>query len=292
MGITTLTVNRRMAGHRVAARKGSPYPLYAAIRKYGFENMVVEELHSSRDIEELYALEVAAISEHNSESPKGYNLTSGGGGTLGHRVSEEHRAAISARMLARWDDPDFVAMLRQKSKDAALNQSPEHRAAFIAGGRAYWTPETRAERGELMSRKQKALWADPAYRAKTLAAVQAGGVTPESRARISAGVAEARAKQTPERRREIAMAAVAGRAAKRAEIENLPVEERDRIKAELSAAKSAATKAGRAAKKAARTPEEEAVVRERYRQAALRRTPEQLQKMKAARIEAMRERIT
>lgn len=271
VGITTLTVNRRMSGHRTAARQGSPYPLHAAIRKHGFDAMQVEVLNKSCDLAELHALEVETIAKLNTEAPNGYNLTAGGEGTVGHIKSDAERQALSQRMSARWGDPDFVAMRKRNSRETASTQSPAQQVAFQAGARAYWTPETRAKRATETAVRQKALWADPVYRAKTSSAIQEGLRKPESRAKISVGVSAARAKQTPERRREIAMLGVAARAAKQSKIDTLPPEERDRIKAELSAAKSAATKAGRAAKKAARTPEEDAAIRERYRQAAIRR---------------------
>lgn len=292
VGITTLTVNRRMTGHRTAARQGSPYPLHAAIRKHGFDAMRVEVLNTSRDLAALHALEIETIAKLNTEAPNGYNLTAGGEGTTGHVVSDEHREAIGQRMSERWDDPDFVAMRKRNSSETAkrMNADPAHKAKLQAGARAYWTPEKYAERGKVVAPKQRALWADPEFKSRALAAMQEGLRKPESRAKISTGVSAARAKQTPERRREIAQMAVAARAVKRAEIDALPAEERDRIKAELSAAKSAVTKAGRAAKKAARTPEQEAETRERYRQAALRRTPEQQEKLNAARALAFAKR--
>lgn len=287
VGITTQPLNRRMAGHRISAKQGSPYPLHAAIRKHGFGAMQVEVLNATRDSDELHKLEIETIASLNTRAPNGYNLTDGGEGTAGHTKSDVERQALSSRMIDRWDDPEFVAMRKQKSKEVALNQSPERLAAFQAGAKAYWTPETRAKRAAETGARQKLLWADPEYRARHTERLVALNKDPIKRAKISAGVTKARSKQTPERRREIALAGVAASAAKRAKIEALPAEQRDRIKAELSAAKSAATAAGRAAKKAARTPEQEAATKERYRQAALRRTPEQKEKLRQAQLAGM-----
>lgn len=271
VGITTLTVNRRMTGHRTAARQGSPYPLHAAIRKYGFGAMRVEVLDNCCNLAELQALEVETVAKLNTQAPNGYNLTVGGEGTTGHAVSDEHRDAIGRCMSERWNDPDFVEMRKQKARQHVEGRSADQQAAFQAGARAYWTPEKYAERSLVVGPKQKALWADPEFKSRMVTLLQVSRDKPEVRAKISVAVSAARAKQTPERRREIAQLAVVARATKRAEIETLPAEERDRIKVAAAAIKSAATKAGCAAKKAARTPEEDAVVRERYRQAALRR---------------------
>lgn len=293
VGITTITVNRRMSGHKTAARQGSPYPLHAAIRKYGFDNMVVETLHTTRDLEELHGLEVATIVERNTEAPNGYNLTAGGEGTLNHTVSEEHRKHLSRRMSERWNDPDFVSMRRVMASEQIKSRSPEQKAVFQAACVAYWKkPENRKRRAEETSKR---IQDNPEAAQRAVAAMRAAASVywenPEARAKQAAKTKTARSAQTPERRREIAMLAVEVRVKKRAEHEaylaTLPPEQADQIRAESRAKKSAETKAGRAAT----TPEQKAASKERYRQAALRRTPEQLQKMKAARIEAIRERI-
>ena len=273
VGITTLPVNRRMTGHKTAARQGSPYPLHAAIRKYGFDKMVVEILHPSRDIEELHALEIAAIAERNTVAPAGYNLTDGGEGTTGHIVTEEQRLVISARLSKKWKDPEFAAACRERSAEQGRRtmSDPEHIAKIKVGQKAYWTDEIRAERGRITGERQKSAWADPEYRAKHSARLIAMNKDPEKRAKAAIGVTIARAKQTPERRREIAMLAVSARAKKRAEHEaylaTLSQEQVDQIRVEARAKKAAETKAGRAAA----TPEQKAASRERYRQAAIRR---------------------
>lgn len=272
VGITTLTVSRRMTGHRTAARSGSPYPLHAAIRKYGFESMTVETLHASQDMEELRALEVASIAERNTLAPFGYNLTAGGEGTTGHAVTEEARKRIGAAMSKRWDDPDFVSMRKQKAREHAKSRTQELQSAFQTGSRNYWTDERFAERSTKIAALRKS---EPERFANSAASLRAGAekywANPEAK-RLQADVLKAvRAKQTPERRKEIATLAVAARAKKRAEHEaylmTLPKEQVDQIRAEARAKKSAETKAGRARA----TPEQKEASRERYRQAALRR---------------------
>jgi len=269
VGITTLPVNRRMTGHKTAARQGSPYPLHAAIRKYGFDKMVVEILHPSRDIEELHALEIAAIAERNTVAPAGYNLTDGGEGTTGHIVTEEQRLVISARLSKKWKDPEFAAACRERSAEQGRRtmSDPEHIAKIKVGQKAYWTEARRAERGRLTANRQKAAWADPEYRAKHSARLIALNKDPEKRAKAAVGVAVARAKQSPERRKEIARLGVEARAKKLEEIKSLPVAERDAILEARRRIKSETTKAGRAAA----TPEQKAASSERYRQAAIRR---------------------
>ena len=278
-GITTQSVNRRMTGHRTWAKNGSKYPLHAAIRKYGFDAFKLEVLSESKDRDELHRLEVEAIARDNTLAPNGYNLTSGGDGTANHAVSEEHKLAISARMKERWKDPAFAEMRQVVSSETAkrLNADPEHKAKLQAGSRAYWSnPENVAKRTEQVRKLREAEPERFVERDNVMRAAAADYWSkPENLKSQSKRTALARAKQTHEKRAEIAQLAVRARAKKKAErdahLATLSVEEADMIRAEERAAKSAATKAGRAAKKAARTPEEEAVVRERYRQAALKR---------------------
>jgi hypothetical protein len=295
VGITTRSVNRRMTGHKTAARLGSPYPLHAAIRKYGFESMRVETLHPSRDIEELRALEVSAVAERNTFAPFGYNLTAGGEGTTGHIVSDEHRAAIAARLCEKWKDPEFAAACRERSAEQGrvLMGNPDHVAKMQVGGRAYWAdPENRRRRSELMRSHHLA---NPETSRAALTAMRSGAekhwANPEARAEQSEKTKVARASQTPERRKEIAALGVAARAKKRAEHEaylaTLSQEDANQVRAEARAKKSAETMAGRAAA----TPEQKAASKERYRQAALRRTPEQREKLRLARIAAKAKRL-
>jgi len=253
VGITTLTVNRRMSGHKTAARQGSPYPLHAAIRKYGFDNMVVETLHPSQDLEELHGLEVASIAERGTKTPNGYNLTAGGEGTLNHTVTDEQREHLSRRMSERWNDPDFVAMRRVRAREQVKSCNSEQKAAFQAAGVAYWkNPENRKRRAE---ETRKRIQDNPESSRRAILAMHVAASVhwenPDARAEQAAKTKSARAAQTPERRREIAMLAVEVRAKKRAEHEAylaaLPPEQADQIRAEARAKKSAETKAGRAA---------------------------------------------
>lgn len=269
VGITTLTVNRRMTGHKTAARHGSPYPLHAAIRKYGFDAMRVEVLHDSTDMAELHRLEAETIAERNTQSPNGYNLTAGGEGTLNHAVTEENRVRLSKCMLDRWNDPDFVSMRKQKASEQAKKMSPEHRSALNAGGSVYWSNPENHERRTAQIAALRA--AEPERFANQSRALIAYNTSEKGKLKSSETATVLRASQTSERRREIAILGVKKRTENKAQHEaylnSLPPEEAAVLREEARAKKSAETKAGRA--KA--TPEQKAVSKERYRQAALRR---------------------
>ena len=73
IGITTKSINIRWKEHC-----GQGFLLYKSIKKYGQDNFKVEVVDTATCEQELQAKEVEWISNDNSMSPYGYNLTSGG----------------------------------------------------------------------------------------------------------------------------------------------------------------------------------------------------------------------
>src|ERR1017187_3973629 len=66
--------------------------LFSAIKKYGKENFIIEQIDSALSIEELNEKEVYWIKELNCIAPNGYNLRLGG--ESGGKHSEETRKKI------------------------------------------------------------------------------------------------------------------------------------------------------------------------------------------------------
>jgi len=92
IGMTSKTVHKRAIEHRCEARRGSKYLLHKAMRKYGEENIkfiVLERCES-----------YAAASKKEIEFIKGmkpeYNLTAGGEGQLGRKLSDYQKSIIHA----------------------------------------------------------------------------------------------------------------------------------------------------------------------------------------------------
>ena len=80
IGITTKTLKHRMSIHKRDSKVKNTY-FYKAIRKYGFDNFVWEEIDTASTIEELHEKEIYYIKQYDSFDNKenGYNTTSGGG---------------------------------------------------------------------------------------------------------------------------------------------------------------------------------------------------------------------
>jgi group I intron endonuclease len=79
----------RMDEHKRGMKK-TKYPLYCAMRKYGWENFMFEILEETDNEETLNQLEVKYVAQFNSLITQyGYNLTLGGEGCLGYKHTEE-----------------------------------------------------------------------------------------------------------------------------------------------------------------------------------------------------------
>lgn len=190
-GITVKSVERRLEQHRYNAIRGLHYPLYKAIRKYGFDSFKVEVLSDSIDADELWALEVAAIAADNSLAPNGYNATVGGDGCVGLTWGDGSREKKRCQVLtepievrverARIGGKTAAKKWQTMSANERLEAAAKRGAAISAAKakkKALRTPEeeaARVERHAAAMRKRKA------------------AETPEQRARVAAFLTEARA---------------------------------------------------------------------------------------------------
>lgn len=76
--------------------------LYNSVRKHGSENFIIEPLIIVHKKEEMNFYESFLIREFDlRNSEKGYNLTDGGEGTPGRKMSEENRIKLSERMKGK-----------------------------------------------------------------------------------------------------------------------------------------------------------------------------------------------
>lgn len=90
---------------------------FAAIMKYGYDNLIYEELYQIEGdddevIAELNKLEVAAIIEHGTLYPNGYNLNAGGDCKNTHPSTREKLRQIN---LGRVHTPESRAKISQNN---------------------------------------------------------------------------------------------------------------------------------------------------------------------------------
>jgi group I intron endonuclease len=100
-------------------RKNKQYPLYRAINKYGRDAFVWEILYQSEDRgHTLNIMEPKLIKEHNTHyiDGHGYNMSYGGEGTFGVKLSEETKRKISeARKGHKWTEDQKKRLSDQRT---------------------------------------------------------------------------------------------------------------------------------------------------------------------------------
>ncbi len=178
VGITLREPSLREVEHKTwGLRRGTSY-LHRAIRKHGAAAFSMRVLVIADDWPYLCELERRAIVAYGTKAPVGYNATDGGDGVHGldADTTEAHRRNTSAGTrqawaegkmdgrAATWADPDFQARHRQATAEGVrrMYADPAMRAKTLAA----LTSESKRESN---SAAGKAKWADPAYRERMTA---------------------------------------------------------------------------------------------------------------------------
>ena len=96
VGITSQPIENRKRVHKhCALTKNSPNHFYRSIRKHGWDNFVWMTLETGIiEYSVLLEKEIDYISKYNSFE-NGYNMTTGGDGTIGYKHTEETKRKIS-----------------------------------------------------------------------------------------------------------------------------------------------------------------------------------------------------
>lgn len=98
-----------------------------AIRKYGADVFSVEQLDTANSLEELKQKEIYYIALYNSTDRNiGYNLTKGGEGNLGLKMSDETKEKIRQKHLGRKDSEETKQKKRYSRKNVDLSKAKEN----------------------------------------------------------------------------------------------------------------------------------------------------------------------
>lgn len=98
VGKTMQPIAHRWRAHVLGSRKGRS-AIDAAIKKYGADTFTVDVVEESDDEEYLLIAERIVIAELDTVAPKGYNLTEGGEGTSGYKLTEEQCKKLGGSKL-------------------------------------------------------------------------------------------------------------------------------------------------------------------------------------------------
>lgn len=166
VGKTKFDVDKRWYNHVQEAKRGSPYAIHAAIRKYGRDAFTRKILGEYPTEEEALAAEQEWIVKLGTIGAGGYNITAGGRGTLGVSWTPERRD----RTLKALNAPEALAKMSEASRLA--KSSPEVRAKIADEATARWAdPEMRAKQSVSIAAGKRASYQnDPTLGARIGAA--------------------------------------------------------------------------------------------------------------------------
>lgn len=114
IGQTTRSLKERKSAHLKRAKLSS-LKFYNAIKKYGEEAFSWTVLKLCKTREELNFWEEFYINRYNTMAPDGYNLTSGGKGSLGLKHRKETKELLS-RINSGKNNPHYGIQLSEETK--------------------------------------------------------------------------------------------------------------------------------------------------------------------------------
>lgn len=131
IGLTTETISERCRKRIAEAKYRESRNSYIlnAIRKHGSKVFKVEQLDTANTLEELQQKEIFYIEKYNSTNRNiGYNLTKGGEGNLGLKMSEETKEKIRQKHLGvKWSEDRKLEHCKiLKSKNINYNIAKEN----------------------------------------------------------------------------------------------------------------------------------------------------------------------
>ena len=122
IGLTTEKISERCRKRNVEAkfRKERTSYILNAIRKYGEDKFKVEQIDTANNLEELKLKEIHYIKLYNSTNRKiGYNLTEGGEGNKGLKMSDKTKDKIRQKQLGKIRSKESIE--KQKETNKKLN---------------------------------------------------------------------------------------------------------------------------------------------------------------------------
>jgi group I intron endonuclease len=195
VGQTTKEIKERWMNHLYQSRAGLQYALHAAIREYGEQAFLVEELVQAESTNRLNLLQTAwIIATKSYTQPLGYNQTLGG---KRHEQTEGSRRKISAALKGRVFTDAHRAKLSAANRGRHLSDEWRAKLAESHTGKRL-PPFTAAHRLHISNAaKGRKLTAEgleslresrrrPEFRAKISAARSGKPLSEEHRAAISA----------------------------------------------------------------------------------------------------------
>jgi len=160
IGCTSKGLESRKRDHLCHSKKFPHYKFYRAIAKYGFDAFEWSVLGTYSTVKEMHEAECHFIAELDT-CASGYNITTGGQGTPGRKITPEQSARFSKSQRARFED-EAQRNLAAVGVLEWIASNPDKHAEYVA--RRTKSLRT-AKMRRLASEKQSAYASDPDVRA-------------------------------------------------------------------------------------------------------------------------------
>ena len=192
IGITKLSMKDRSRRNLYGYRKSPCF--WNAIQKHGANNFVLDILHSNLTKDEAERLEVFEIQKHNSVSPHGYNLESGGNvpdihpetrrkiseSLRGKKLSSETRQKLSEVRRGRKFSPEHREKISETLRGRKLSEAHRQKISEVQRGKVIST-ETR----QRLSEAHKGRKLSEAHRRKISESQRGKVISIETRQKLS-----------------------------------------------------------------------------------------------------------
>lgn len=133
IGQTVGSLEERWSRH--LSDKSGCLALKAAIKKYGKDNFIIEQVDQASDLNELNKKEGDWIVSMNSLSPNGYNLKVGGDQP---RLSQETINKISSSLKGRKFSKEHIEKMSERMKNRIVSQETKDKLSKIFKGKTTW----------------------------------------------------------------------------------------------------------------------------------------------------------
>jgi len=182
IGQTVRSMHIRLSQHRTAANRGNLLPVYCAWRKYGEPSVTILGEYDTPDA--LHEAEIAAIAEHGTRIPNGYNIAFGG------KISSTKCPEVARKISEKAKGRKIDNTERRKEIARGLWQSDEYKKAQSEAQSASWVGDNN-ERRLAARERMNAVWAKRRAEGwklpeETKAKLRAIPVSEETRAKMSA----------------------------------------------------------------------------------------------------------
>lgn len=152
-GIASTGWQRRWRQHIQEAARGSSDALHRAIRKHGAQNFSVELVYEAVNWLEAGKVERGLIAQHGTYRRGGYNVTVGGGGTLGFKHTKRSKELLRRAGTGRRHTEE--SKLKMSAAQALRTQTTETREKLSELQRGKIIPlETRKKMREGQQRRR------------------------------------------------------------------------------------------------------------------------------------------